>query len=94
VQKLNSSKNDFERNAVDHFNVTLTNVGVMKSIRIGHDNFGMGADWHLKMVEVLNIATGQLCRFIHNGWISKSEPPYLLEVELYPEGEEAPTPIR
>ena len=50
VTKLNSSKNDFERNCVDVFNLTLTNVGVMKRIRIGHDNWGMGADWHLKLV--------------------------------------------
>ena len=50
VTKLNSSKNDFERNSVDVFNLTLPNVGEMKRIRIGHDNWGLGADWHLKMV--------------------------------------------
>ena len=50
MTKLNSSKNDFERNNVDVFNLTLPNVGEMKRIRIGHDNWGLGADWHLKLV--------------------------------------------
>lgn len=50
LTKLNSSKNDFERNSVDVFNLTLPNVGEMKRVRIGHDNWGMGADWHLKLV--------------------------------------------
>ena len=50
MTKLNSSKNDFERNSVDVFTLTLTNVGEMQRVRIGHDNWGMGADWHLKLV--------------------------------------------
>ena len=31
-------------------------------------------------VEVLCTNTGQHCRFYHNGWLSKTEPPYQLEV--------------
>lgn len=51
--KLNSSKNDFERAAIDVFNLKdLPNVGVLKRIVIGHDNHGVGADWHLNMVRV------------------------------------------
>lgn len=52
VTRLSSSKNNFERNTVDHFDLTLPNVGVMKRIRIGHDNSGLGADWHLNMVRM------------------------------------------
>lgn len=47
---LNTSKNDFERGATDVFSLTLPNVGVMKRILIGHDDFGAGAAWHLQMV--------------------------------------------
>ena len=52
MTRLSSSKNNFERNTVDHFDLTLPNVGVMKRIRIGHDNSGLGADWHLNMVRM------------------------------------------
>ncbi|KAG1672531.1 hypothetical protein FOA52_002840, partial [Chlamydomonas sp. UWO 241] len=92
--KLNSSKNDFERASVDIFTITATNVGDMKSVRIGHDDSGIGAAWHLKMVEVMNITTGELARFMHNGWLSKDEPPHQIEVELWAEDEEKPPDIR
>lgn len=48
---LNSSKNDFERAAVDTFSFPgLVNVGKMTRILIGHDNAGAGAAWHLNKV--------------------------------------------
>ena len=45
-------------------------------------------------VEILNVSTGQQARFYYNGWLSKDEPPYQLEVELTVEGDERPTPHR
>lgn len=111
---------------VDVFSLTLPNIGELKRIVIGHDNSGVGADWHLNMVcclratlpapacyqlraavwafrtvampirivgvvckeacsicaqvEVLCVNTGQHCRFYYNGWLSKDEAPYKLEV--------------
>lgn len=62
VTRLSSSKNNFERNTVDHFDLTLPNVGVMKRIRIGHDNSGLGADWHLNMVRMhMRLGGASMC---------------------------------
>lgn len=67
---------------VDVFTLTLPNVGDLKSVVIGHDDCNPGADWHLNMVEVLCVNTGQYCRFYYNAWLAKNEPPYQLEVGL------------
>ncbi len=40
------------RAQVDTFNLNLPNIGVLKRIVVGHDNFGVGSDWHLKQVGV------------------------------------------
>lgn len=29
----------------------------------------------------MNITTGELARFIYDGWLSKDEPPYKIEVQ-------------
>uniref|UniRef100_A0A7S3VHN2 PLAT domain-containing protein n=1 Tax=Dunaliella tertiolecta TaxID=3047 RepID=A0A7S3VHN2_DUNTE len=92
--QLNNSKNNFERGMIDEFTHTMRNVKDMQRIVIGHDNSQAGADWHLKMVEVFNVMTTEKCSFFYNGWLAKSEPPYQLEVELFPTGEEAPPVCR
>ena len=48
----------------------------------------------LPQVEILNVSTGQQARFYYNGWLSKDEPPYQIEVELTVEGEDRPPPHR
>ena len=35
---------------MDVFDLELYNVGELKSIYVGHDNFGPGAAWHLDKV--------------------------------------------
>lgn len=50
--KLDDAKNNFERNMVDNFEVRSVNVGPLKHIVIGHDNFGPGAGWFLDKVTV------------------------------------------
>ncbi|GFH09152.1 uncharacterized protein mot51, partial [Haematococcus lacustris] len=87
---LSNAKNNFERGQVDVFNITLPNVGEVRRLLIGHDNSGVGSDWHLNNIELLCATTGQHCRFYYNGWLSKDEPPYKLEVELFPEGSDKP----
>ncbi|GFR41097.1 hypothetical protein Agub_g1741 [Astrephomene gubernaculifera] len=87
---LNNSKNNFERAAVDVFSLAnLPNVGVIKRIVIGHDNSGPGAAWHLNKVDVLLVNTGQQCSFYYNNWLSRDDPPYKTEVELFPSDGEA-----
>jgi hypothetical protein len=42
--------------------------------------------WFLShaQVDVLLINTGQQCSFYYNGWLSRDDPPYKTEVELFP----------
>ncbi|KAG2450199.1 hypothetical protein HYH02_000301 [Chlamydomonas schloesseri] len=92
---LNNSKNNFERAEVDNFTFpALPNVGEIKRIVIGHDSSGMGSDWHLNKVDVLNVNTNQQCYFYYNGWLSTTEPPYKTEVELFPSDSDAPPTCR
>uniref|UniRef100_A0A383W527 PLAT domain-containing protein n=1 Tax=Tetradesmus obliquus TaxID=3088 RepID=A0A383W527_TETOB len=81
---LNSSANNLERGAIDTFNLMLPNLGSISKILIGHDNAGAGAAWHLASVEVVSISSCQSLMFHHNGWLSRSDPPYKTEVELLP----------
>jgi hypothetical protein len=62
----------------------LPSLGTITKILIGHDNHGAGSAWHLASVEVVCISSAQSLMFHHNGWLSKSEPPYKTEVELLP----------
>lgn len=50
-QALDNSKNNFERGQVDVFTLSLPNLGAIKKLLIGHDDFGAGADWHLAEVK-------------------------------------------
>jgi hypothetical protein len=70
--------------ATDTFSLMLPNLGTISKILIGHDNYGAGSAWHLASVEVVCISSGQCCMFHHNGWLSRSDPPYKTEVELLP----------
>jgi hypothetical protein len=72
--------------AIDTFNLMLPNLGTISKILIGHDNCGAGSAWHLASVEAVGISSGQSCMFHHNGWLSRSDPPYKTEVELLPVG--------
>lgn len=56
----------------------------MKKIRVGHDNSGLGAAWHLNRVEVTNLKTGEHRIFPANRWFSKSHDDYQIERDLYP----------
>uniref|UniRef100_K1R2V2 Lipoxygenase-like protein domain-containing protein 1 n=1 Tax=Magallana gigas TaxID=29159 RepID=K1R2V2_MAGGI len=49
-QKLDNSKNNFERNCKDEFLVKCPCLGRINRIRIGHDNTGFGPGWYLDKV--------------------------------------------
>lgn len=59
-------------------------VGIMKKIRIGHDNAGLGPAWHLNRVEVTNLKTGEHRIFPANRWFSKSDDDFQIERDLFP----------
>ncbi|KXZ56858.1 hypothetical protein GPECTOR_1g774 [Gonium pectorale] len=70
-RKLDNSTNNFERNQVDTFFIQAPDVGTFQSLRIGHNNSGFGAAWHLTKVEVVNTNTGEQAVFPYHNWIDK-----------------------
>lgn len=64
---------------VDEFFIDAPNVGQMQRLRIGHDNRGLGAAWHLSRVEITNLLTGEAATFVCNRWLDSKEG---LAVEL------------
>ncbi|KAG1662011.1 hypothetical protein FOA52_009500 [Chlamydomonas sp. UWO 241] len=81
---LDNPGNDFETGQLDVFEVSGRNVGPMTKIRIGHDNAGFGAAWHLDRVTVENKATGQSVTFNCGRWFSKKEDDGQVERDLLP----------
>jgi hypothetical protein len=45
-------------------------------------------------VRILCVHTGEEVCFAHNGWLSRSEPPYATQVELLPVGQGGPPLVR
>ncbi|PNH12713.1 Lipoxygenase y domain-containing protein 1 [Tetrabaena socialis] len=70
---LNNSKNNFERAQVDVFSFPVLT------------NVGVIK----RIVDVLLVNTGQQCYFYYNQWLSRDDPPYKTEVELFPTDGEA-----
>jgi hypothetical protein len=51
---LPSSGNNFESGKVDVFHIKGEDVGLIKQLRIGHDNSGFGPGWHLAKVRFVD----------------------------------------
>ncbi|KAL3842214.1 hypothetical protein ACJMK2_020253, partial [Sinanodonta woodiana] len=80
-------KDKFKRGAVDRFILELEDVGkTVEKIRIGHDNSGIGAGWHLKMVEVRRLhdsGKGSVTyTFPCDRWLARNEDDGAIEREL------------
>lgn len=54
-------KDKFERGHVDSFVVDAVGIGDIKRIHIGHDNSGMGPDWHCEKIEITVPQEGKEC---------------------------------
>ena len=74
-KQIASSKNKdlFEAGKCDEFLVSAPNVKKLKKIRIGIDNAGFGAGWHLQKVEIIDQRDGTRYLFECNKWLSKDE---------------------
>ena len=60
----------------------IPDVGVPFKIRVGHDNKGLAAAWHLDNIVLYNIATQCFYTFVANRWLSKLEGDKQIVVEL------------
>ncbi|XP_071988971.1 lipoxygenase homology domain-containing protein 1 isoform X1 [Engystomops pustulosus] len=68
----------FERNSVDQFIVELEDIGdVIEKIRIGHNDKGINAGWHLDRVDIRRLLPNgkgsQTVSFPCERWLAKSE---------------------
>ncbi|XP_071795423.1 lipoxygenase homology domain-containing protein 1-like [Asterias amurensis] len=82
-------KESFERNQTDKFVVELEDVGeTIEKLRVGHDNSGFGAAWHLNKVEVRrlleNTKGSRTYVFPCNRWFSRKEEDGEIVRELVP----------
>lgn len=75
------SRNKFERNQVDVFNLQAVNLGVLRRLRIWHDNRGGGAAWHLHKITVTD-PNGSDYTFMCNQWLSQSHDDKQISREL------------
>ncbi len=82
--QVSSNRNLFESGNIDEFELT-TKIDIEKprKCRIGHDNSGAAAGWHLERVEAVNKRTGALYVFMCNRWLSDKEDDGKTERILY-----------
>ena len=75
--KLNNSKNNFERGALEIFDVgPYPDLGKLTAIEIGHDGTGMGSGWHCAYVEVVAVTRpDERFFFPIDAWFDVKEPP-------------------
>lgn len=73
IEFTNAVKSSFEAGSEDHFDIELEDIGTPYKIRIGHDNKGWGAAWHLDKVILKNKTTKEAFEFPCGRWLAKSE---------------------
>ncbi|CAF4073398.1 unnamed protein product, partial [Rotaria sordida] len=82
-------KGKFQTGSIDTFVHELEDVGKdIEKIRIGHDNHGFGAAWHLDHVEIRRLDKNQKTKtfiFPCRRWLAKNEDDGSIVRELIPE---------
>eukprot|EP00854_Cymbomonas_tetramitiformis_P003095 gene3095-3928_t len=92
--RIENSKNNFERGAIDEFTITGSDVGKFTSLGVKHDNSGFGPGWHLQQIEVRSGSTGELGSFPCNNWLDRTEGDKKTERHLLVGvGEEGSAPV-
>jgi len=89
---LDTSANNFERAMQDIFFLDIDDLGVLKTIRVSHNNKGFGPGWHLADVKIEKTTAAAddppLAReaiFPYHDWLDLSTPPHQISVELFPD---------
>lgn len=90
---LDNKSNNFETGKCDSFKISTKKIGIPFKMRIGHDNKGMAAGWHLDKVEVENLQSKERFVFHCNRWLSKDEEDGEIVREMPAEGETARKPL-
>jgi len=81
---LDSSANNFETGQVDHFKTACLDLGDVKQFTIGSDGSGIGSDWQLDKVFVVNEDTNQRWTFPCGRWLGVGKDDGKLDRTLVP----------
>ncbi len=57
LSQSRTHKDKFERNYTDEFLAESDDLGELVHVRIGHDGSGLGSDWFLESVEVIEVTS-------------------------------------
>jgi len=71
--KYGDNFNLFEDGQCDTFAVDGADVGEVTQLTVRHDNSGLGADWLLDHIEVIDHASGNAWTFPCSAWLDKSK---------------------
>ena len=71
--KLQGTRDSFSRNGVDIFEVPGSDLGRVVEVTVRLHEKGLGAPWHFREIEVLNLRTGALARFEYDSWLEKTK---------------------
>jgi len=82
---LDNTTNNFETGQVDKFKISSLELGDIKSITIGHDGAGIGAEWQLDKVIIHCAETDQRWVFPCNRWIGTGKDDGKMERTLLPD---------
>jgi hypothetical protein len=75
-------KDQFESGKIDKFDLLLPEIGEPKRIKIGHDNKGSFAGWHLEKVILENNLSKKKYSFNCNRWLAKDELDHKTEIDI------------
>eukprot|EP00056_Hartaetosiga_gracilis_P011787 m.180988 g.180988 ORF g.180988 m.180988 type:complete len:2129 (+) comp13581_c0_seq3:61-6447(+) len=78
---LTNKSNNFERGKVEEFKISAKEVGRIEKLRIGHDNKGMGSDWHLEKVELHDLKLNVIYTCVFDCWIKKEKGSKIVSME-------------
>ncbi|XP_066499349.1 lipoxygenase homology domain-containing protein 1 [Hoplias malabaricus] len=88
LSKSESSKNKFERGAVDKFSIEAVDLGQIFKIKVRHDNSMLGADWYLDQIEIIDLDTDEVYMFLCERWLSKKKEDKRIERTFFVKGYE------
>eukprot|EP00775_Hariotina_reticulata_P001782 gene1782-2116_t len=85
-----NSSNNFERGAVDIFNIACRDLGKnLSKILVVSNGIGLGGSWHLDSVEVVDTLRGTTTCFPCGNWLDGAKDPSSLHQALLPIGPSA-----
>lgn len=82
LKNSSTNTNKFERNNTDEFEFSLLSLGLVKRVRIWHDDSTMSASWHLARVTVTDTSSGQEFSFPCDKWLSSRKDDKMLSRDL------------